>query len=99
MGDLVFTNNHDLITSIRVQPSEISDHEYITCETSYKLPTTAKEHVPESDTNLSTYNYESANWKNIKDALKKIDWPEVLAEYEKSEEKLKSNIGDCHYDN
>ena len=39
-----------------------------------------KEHVPESDTNLSTYNYDSANWKNIKAALKKINWPEVLAE-------------------
>merc|ERR1712179_173568 len=48
-----------------------------------------KEHVPESDTNLSTYNYESADWKNIKAALKKINWTEVLAEYEKSEEKLK----------
>ena len=48
-----------------------------------------KEQVPESDTNLSAYSYESANWKNIKAALKKINWPEVLAEYKKSEEKLK----------
>ena len=48
-----------------------------------------KEQVPKSDTNLSAYNYESANWKNIKAALKKINWPEVLAEYKKSEEKLK----------
>merc|ERR1711874_768778 len=46
------------------------------------------EQVPESDTNLSAYNYESANWKNIKAALKKINWPEVLAD-KKSEEKLK----------
>ena len=27
--------------------------------------------VPDNDTNLSTYNYESANWKNIKASLKK----------------------------
>ena len=87
--ELIFTNNHELITSVHVQPSEITDHEYIKCETSYNLPTMRKENVPESDTNLSSYNYESANWKNIKAELKKINWPEVLDKYESSEEKLK----------
>merc|ERR1712105_129067 len=87
--ELIITNNFELITSVQVQPSEITDHEYIKCETSFKLSTMIKEHVPESDTNLSTYNYESADWKNIKAALEKINWTEVLAEYEKSEEKLK----------
>ena len=48
-----------------------------------------KEHVPDNGTNLSTYNYESANWKNIKASLKKINWPEVLAKHKSSEEKLK----------
>ena len=47
-----------------------------------------KEHVPNNGTNLSTYNYESANQKKIKAGLKKINWPEVLAEYKKSEEKM-----------
>merc|ERR1711913_120212 len=88
--ELIFTNNHELITSVQVQPSKITDHEYIKCETSYKLPSRTIEKVPESDTNLSTYNYGSANWKNIKAALKKINWPEVLDEYKKSEEKLKA---------
>merc|ERR1711913_90588 len=32
---------------------------------------------------------ESANWKNIKASLKKINWPEVLAKHESSEEKLR----------
>merc|ERR1711874_123326 len=32
--ELIFTNNHELITSVQVQPSEITDHEYIKCETS-----------------------------------------------------------------
>ena len=45
--------------------------------------------MPDNGTNLSTYNYESANWKNIKASLKKINWPEVLAKHESSEEKLK----------
>ena len=31
---------------------------------------------------------ESANWKNIKTSLKRINWPEVLAKHESSEEKL-----------
>ena len=69
--DLIFTNNHELITSINIQPSEITDHKYIKCETSHKLSANGKEHIPNNGTNLSTYNYESANWKNIKASLKK----------------------------
>ena len=87
--ELIFTNNHELITSVQVKPSEITDHEYIECETSYKLSAMGKEHVHDNGTNLSTYNYETANWKNIKAELKKVNWQEILAEHESSEEKLK----------
>ena len=87
--ELIFTNNHELITSVQVKPSEITDHEYIKCETSYKLSAMGKEHVHDNGTNLSTYNYETANWKNIKAELKKVNWQEILAEHESSEEKLK----------
>merc|ERR1712179_885601 len=48
--------------------------------------------VPDKGTNLPTYNYESANWKNIKASLKKINWPEVLAKHESSDEKLKVTL-------
>ena len=72
--ELIFTNNHELITSVQVKPSEITDHEYIECETSYKLSAMGKEHVQDNGTNLSTYNYETANWKNIKAELKKVNW-------------------------
>merc|ERR1711874_842959 len=85
--ELIFTNNHELITSELI--SEITDHEYIGCETSYKLSAKTKEQVPEGDTGLSAYNYELADWKNIKVELKKINWTEVLTEYKKSKEKLK----------
>merc|ERR1712033_145463 len=34
-------------------------------------------------------NYETANWKNIKVELKKINWPEILDKHESSEEKFK----------
>ena len=87
--ELIFTNNHELITNMQIQPSEITDHKYIKCETSHKLSTREMDHVPDNGMNLSTYNYESANWKNIKASLKKINWPEVLAKHESSEEKLK----------
>ena len=87
--ELVFTNNHELITGVQVRPSEITDHEYIECETSHGLSAMTKEHVHDNGTNLSTYNYETANWKNIKVELKKINWPEILDEHESSEEKFK----------
>merc|ERR1711874_947527 len=89
MGDLIFTNNHELITNIHIQPSKITYQKYINCETSHKLSANGKEHVPDNGTNLSTYKYESANWKNNKASLKKINWREVLAKHESSEEKLK----------
>ena len=87
--ELIFTNNHDLITNVQVQPSEITDHKYIVCETSHKLPTKGKEHIPVDEVNLSSYNYETADWVNIKASLKKINWPDVLAKCKSSEEKLK----------
>merc|ERR1712050_671045 len=37
----------------------------------------------------SSYNYETADWVNIKASLKKINWPDVLAKCKSSEEKLK----------
>ena len=29
--ELIFTNNHDLITNVQIQPSENTDHNYIVC--------------------------------------------------------------------
>merc|ERR1712098_238115 len=81
-------NNHELITNIHLQPSKITDHKYITCETSYKLPINDTQHTSENDTNLSSYNYETANWKNIKSSLKERNWPEILTNHSSSEEML-----------
>merc|ERR1712215_392451 len=89
MGELIFTNNHDLITNVQIQPSVITDHMYIVCETIHKLHTKEKEHIPADEVNLSSYNYETADWVNIKASLKKINWPEVLAKCKSSEERLK----------
>ena len=87
--ELIFTNNHELITNIHLQPSEITDHKFIVCDTSYNLPINVTQHMSENNTNLSSYNYETANWKNIKASLKKINWSEILAKHNSSEEKLR----------
>ena len=76
--ELIFTNNHELISNIYIEPSKITDHKYITCETSYKLSISDTKHISENDTNLSTYNYETANWKNIKASLKERNWSEIM---------------------
>ena len=87
--ELIFTNNHELISNIYIEPSKITDHKYITCETSYKLSISDTKHISENDTNLSSYNYETANWKNIKASLKERNWSEILTNHSSSEEKLR----------
>merc|ERR1712033_117411 len=87
--DLIFTNNHDLITNVQVQSSEITDHKYIVFETTHKLPTIEKELTPVNEVSLSSYNYETADWDNIKASVKKINWPDVLAKCKSSVDKLK----------
>merc|ERR1712236_42141 len=68
--ELIFTNNHDLISHVQIQPSKITDHMYIVCETTHKLPNKEKEQIPVDERNLSSYNYETADWVNIKASLK-----------------------------
>merc|ERR1711867_210298 len=42
-----------------------------------------------NEVSLSSYNYEMADWDNIKVSLKKINWPDILAKCKSSEDKLK----------
>ena len=86
--ELIFTNYNELISNIYIQPSKITDHKYIICETSHMLPTYDKKQAHHSETNLSTYNYGAADWKSIKANLRKINWSEVLDKCVSSEEKL-----------
>merc|ERR1712179_66678 len=52
------------------------------------LPTHNKKQVPIQETNLSSYNYETANWINIKTSLKQVKWNEILEKCDSSEEKI-----------
>ena len=86
--ELLFTNNNDLISNIYVQPSMITDHKYIICETSHSIQTKKTKTVENTETNLSSFNYETSDWKNIKDDFKKIKWSEILEAGKTSEAKL-----------
>ena len=86
--ELIFTNNHELISNIYVETSKITDHKYITCETSHSFSVNEQKPVVIKDVNLSSYNYQKADWESIKISLREINWSEVLEKYTTSEAKL-----------
>ena len=86
--ELIFTNNHELISNIYVETSKITDHKYIVCETSYSHSLDEQKPEVNHDINLSSYNYLKADWKSIKSKLNEIKWLEILEKYNTSEEKL-----------
>ena len=85
--ELIFSNNHDLITNIYGEHSKVSDHKYIVCETSHNF--SPQEHTPVEpvDTNLASYNYQKADWKILKAKLKEINWNDTLENCNNSTEK------------
>ena len=92
--ELIFTNNHELISNIYVETSKITDHKYIICETSHSHSLDEQKPEVNLDINLSSYNYLKADWKSIKTKLNEIKWLEILEKYSTSEEKTK-----CHHRN
>ena len=86
--ELIFTNNHDLISNIYGEHSEISDHDYIVCETSHDLSINKHESTESEDTNLSSYIYVKADWVALRAKLREINWTDILKNYTTSEEKI-----------
>ena len=87
--ELIFTNNHELVSNVYIEPSKITDHKYITCETSYSYSLNQHNQAYKQDINLSSYNYLKADWETIKVKLMEIKWEELPAQYKTSEEKLR----------
>ena len=86
--ELIFTNNHELISNIYSEHSVLSDHKYIICETSHSI-TIKEQRVEDSQqTNLSSFNYLKADWIAIKAKLRELNWGEILKNFETSEEKF-----------
>ena len=88
--ELVFTNNHDLVSNIYGELSEITDHDYIICETSHKFNIDKDDQIETVDTNLSSYNHEKTVWDTVKCKFRKINWIDILKSSTNSEDKVKS---------
>ena len=76
--ELIFTNNHDLITNIYSEKSKISDHDYIVCETSHDVTINKEQLTEPEETNLSSYNYQNTNRISLKAQLKGTDWNNII---------------------
>ena len=88
--ELIFTNNHDLITNMYIEKSKISDHEYIECETSHDFTINKEIIVEPEETNLSSYNYKITIWKSLKAKFKETDWNYIITNCSSSEEKIEA---------
>ena len=63
--ELIFTNNHELISNIYSETSELTDHKYITCETSHHTKINSQQIQSSIDTNLASYNYLQTDWEGL----------------------------------
>lgn len=86
--ELIFTNNHDLITNIYGEHSEITDHDYIVCETSHNFEVNKSKTPEVKETTLSSFNYQKVDWDAVKASFSKINWKEFLDSCANSEEKV-----------
>ena len=78
--ELIFTNNHEMISNIFIEPSVITDHKYIICETSHNITINEQTIYNTNEHSLSSYNYLKADWESIKVKIKETLWTEILAE-------------------
>ena len=86
--ELVFTNNHELITNIYSEHSKLSDHKCIICETSHKSTVNNQRTGISQETNLTSYNYLRTDWVALKAKLIQTNWSEILSKCKSSEEKI-----------
>ena len=79
--DLILTNNHDLVSSVSVDPwPRFTDHKIVTAYVSYKLGAgidIAESHLLESGRRLKALNFNKALWVEIQAELSEIDWTEM----------------------
>ena len=88
--ELIFTNNHELISNIYSEHSQLSDHRWIVCETSHCVTLYNQKSDESNKTNLASYNYLKTDWVTLKSKLKEINWTKTLEKYETSEGKIQA---------
>ena len=78
--DLIFTNETNLITTIEVNKSKLSDHNLIEISTNYIIDgqNEVNELVEDPNCILRSLNFQSKTikWKEIKEDIRKIPWEE-----------------------
>ena len=77
--ELVFTNNHELISNLYIERSKLTDHKYVICETSHQTTIDSQRTEMPVESNLATYNYERTNWKDLKAKFQLLNWNEILS--------------------
>ena len=84
--DLVITNNDQAIHSIQVEKTELSDHDIVWTQLSYKdLMNVTPVHSHHTDSPLDNLNLNKANFDEIRRDLSLIDWDEILKEKDVTE--------------
>ena len=86
--DLIWTNNQDLLSDIKVTPYlEFTDHSIITATTSYKVKEEkSKEHMflLESGRRLKALDFPRAPWPAVRARLQHLDWSPMVEQARES---------------
>ena len=80
--DLFLTNDSELFQDISTEDTIMSDHKLVTIDLGYNLSngqlSTSEHHIPEhscnEDNSLSQFNFNNANFEEINEQLRNIDW-------------------------
>ena len=77
--DLVLTNNHQSIHNIEIEKTQLSDHDIVWTQLSYKkLSNITSCQNLQSDSPLDNYNLNKANWDAIRAELAEKNWEKSL---------------------
>ena len=76
--ELIFSNNHELISNIYSEHTHLSDHRCIICETSHSFNVNKQNVGEPHETTLASYNYMQADWIALKKQLREVNWIEML---------------------
>ena len=77
--DLILTNNEEWLHEITVEKTKFSDHDFVNASLANVFKGTKSDHSHfQPETPFDQLNFHKANWSNIKDELKVINWDEHL---------------------
>lgn len=81
--DLVFTNNEELISSVQIEDTPMSDHRLLLMDTTLEtLPVPHTTRQDKGNTSFSSLNFFSKDidWQTVKNKLTEINWLRLFSE-------------------